>query len=231
MTADMAQPQQPETKSSDLGVRALSAAIMIPPAIVAIHFGTPYFEALVIIGAAILVYELHSASGGRLIWTVLGTGYIALAITGLLSLRLPIDHGALTIYWLFILVWSADTLAYFVGRNVGGPKLAPKLSPKKTWSGFIGALAGAAIVGAALAIYLEKTTIWPLIVVSALLGAISQFGDLLESWFKRRFHRKDMSGLIPGHGGLFDRVDGLLAATIACWFYQVWSEGILLAWL
>lgn len=227
----MAQQPQADPKPSDLRVRLLSAVILIPPVIGAIHFGTPYFESMVILGGAILVYELHAASGGRLVWTLTGSGYIAFAIAALLTLRWSDVLGAQTIYWLFILVWSADTAAYFTGRTLGGPKLAPRLSPKKTWSGFIGALFGAAGVGAVLAIYLDKSNIWSLVACSAVLGGISQGGDLLESWFKRRFHRKDMSGLIPGHGGLFDRVDGLLAAAVACWLGQEFVGEVLLLWL
>lgn len=204
----------------------------MPPVIAAIHFGSPYFDAMVIVGGVILVYELHAASGGRLTWTVCGTGYIALAMAALLMLRAaPGGGGAMTLYWMFLLVWAADSVAYFVGRLVGGPKLAPRISPKKTWSGFFGALAGAAAIGAALAFYLEKTDIWPLLLCSGALGGVAQLGDLLESWFKRRFHRKDMSALIPGHGGLFDRVDGLLAAAVACWLGQMALGKALLTWL
>jgi phosphatidate cytidylyltransferase len=226
----MAQPPRAETKSSDLGLRLLSAVVLIPPVIAAIHFGTPYFDALVVVGGAILIYEVYSASGRRLDWTIAGAAYVGAAVTALVSLR-GTPAGAMTVYWMFVLIWAADSLAYFVGRNVGGPKLAPKISPKKTWSGFVGAVIGAGIVGAVLAIYLEKTDIWPLILCSGALGGIGQFGDLLESWFKRRFHRKDMSGLIPGHGGLFDRVDGLLAVAVACWIGQMAMGKALLTWL
>lgn len=226
----MAQPPQAETKSSDLGLRLLSAIVLIPPVIAAIHFGTPYFEALVCIGGVILIYEVYSVSGRRLNWTIAGTVYVAAAIAALISLR-GTPAGAMTVYWMFVLIWAADSLAYFVGRSVGGPKLAPQISPKKTWSGFIGALVGAGIVGAMLAFYLEKTDIWPLILCSGALGGIGQVGDLLESWFKRRFHRKDMSGLIPGHGGLFDRVDGLLTVAVACWIGQMAIGKALLTWL
>jgi phosphatidate cytidylyltransferase len=229
----MAQPPQAEAKPSDLGLRLLSAIVLIPPVIAAIHFGSPYFDALVIVGGLTLVYEVHSASGRRLGWTVGGAVYVVLAVIALISLRGTSAEatGALTMYWMFVLIWAADSTAYFVGRGVGGPKLAPRISPKKTWSGFCGALLGAGIIGAALAFYLEKTDIWPLTLWSAALGGVGQGGDLLESWFKRQFDRKDMSGLIPGHGGLFDRVDGLLAVAIACWIGQVALGKALLAWL
>ena len=226
----MAQPRSDKT-TSDLSLRLLSAAVMIPPAIAAVYFGFPYFDILVLIGGAILIFELYGASGKRLSWTAGGAIYVALAVVALLEIRRAETSGALSIFWIFLLVWSADSCAYFFGRVLGGPKLAPKLSPKKTWAGFIGALIGAAIIGGALAIYLEKSTFWTLILTSSVLGAVSQGGDLLESWFKRRFHRKDMSGLIPGHGGLFDRVDGLLPVAIVCWCGEMLVDEVLLEWL
>lgn len=226
----MAQPSS-ETVKSDLGLRLVSAAVMIPPVVAAIYFGTPYFDILLLVGGTILIYEMHVASGRHFIWSFAGTIYVGLAIAGLLVLRAPETLGALTIFWLFVLVWGADTLAYVFGRALGGPKLAPRLSPKKTWAGLAGAVIGAALVGGGVAIYLEKTNVWPLISLSAALGAVSQGGDLLESWFKRRFHRKDMSRLIPGHGGLFDRVDGLLPVAIVGWGGEMMTEKALLAWL
>jgi phosphatidate cytidylyltransferase len=227
----MAPPPPADAKKSDLGIRLLSAIVMIPPVIAAIHFGSPYFDGLLIVGGGILVYELHSASGGRLPWTVAGTAYIALALAALLFMRAEAGHGALGMYWMFVLVWAADSVAYFVGRTLGGPKFAPKISPKKTWSGFFGALAGAALAGAAFAVYIGKSDIWGLVVVSGFLGGVAQMGDLLESWFKRRFDRKDMSGLIPGHGGLFDRVDGLLAVAVVCWIGQMVTNRTVMEWL
>jgi len=225
------QPQPEAAPASDFGKRLLSAVVLIPPVLAAIHFGAPYFNILVIVGAAVLMYEVFTVSDRSVPWTLAGGVYVALAVYALSALRGTENLGALSVYWLFILVWAADTVAYLAGRSLGGPKLAPRLSPKKTWSGFFGALIGAAIVGVATGIYLEKTALWHLVVVSAALGGVSQGGDLLESWFKRRFHRKDMSGLIPGHGGLFDRVDGLLAAALAAWIGQMASGKDLLAWL
>jgi len=227
----MAQPQPADAKKSDLGIRLLSAIVMIPPVIAAIHFGSPYFDILLVVGGAILVYELHAASGGKFGWTVAGTGYVALALAAMLFMRAEGGHGALGMYWMFVLVWAADSVAYFVGRAVGGPRLAPMISPKKTWSGFFGALAGAALAGAAFAVYIGKSDIWGLVLVSGFLGGVGQMGDLLESWFKRRFDRKDMSGLIPGHGGLFDRVDGLLAVAVVCWIGQMVTNRTVMEWL
>ena len=133
--------------------------------------------------------------------------------------------------WLLAVVWAADSGAYFCGRAIGGAKLAPKISPKKTWAGFFGALAASALVGFAAAILLEKPGYFTLMGLSFMIGGISQLGDLLESWVKRRFNAKDASRLIPGHGGLFDRVDGLLAASLAAWAIDTSVQGSILAWL
>ena len=223
--------QQHNTQSTDLGVRLVSACVLFPPVLAAAFFGSPYFETLIFIASAILLFELYGTSNGKIGWTIGGAIYIALAAHGLLALRSAAGQGTITIYWLFTLVWSADTFGYFIGRRLGGPKLAPKLSPKKTWIGFWGAVLGASVVGTFVAIYLGKTNVWPLVTFSATLGVVSQIGDLIESGFKRHFHKKDMGSLIPGHGGLFDRVDGLLAASIVCWLGQELSDKVLLEWL
>ena len=122
--------QQPEPKLTDLGVRLVSAGVLSPPVLAAAFFGPPYFEILIFIASAILLFELYRTSNGKIGWTIGGAIYIALAALGLLALRSAADQGTITIYWLFTLVWGADTFAYFIGRGLGGPKLAPKLSPK-----------------------------------------------------------------------------------------------------
>jgi phosphatidate cytidylyltransferase len=108
-------------------------------------------------------------------------------------------------------VWATDIGAYAVGRGIGGPRLAPHWSPRKTWSGFAGGMLCAALAGGATALVLGVSPALPLILVSAGLAVVAQFGDLAESLAKRRFGVKDSSSLIPGHGGLLDRLDGLLA--------------------
>jgi phosphatidate cytidylyltransferase len=116
------------------------------------------------------------------------------------------------ILFLFALVWGTDIAAYFAGRAIGGPKLWPAVSPKKTWSGTVAGWVGAAIVGA---IFLRFTTAGPdLPWISAALSLASQIGDITESAIKRRMGVKDSSNLIPGHGGLLDRFDGMLGAAL-----------------
>ena len=121
-------------------------------------------------------------------------------------------YGGTWLFWLVLCVVATDILGYFAGRAFGGPKFWPRISPKKTWSGAVAGWVGAAAVGA---IFLSFTDAgWDLIWISALLSFASQMGDIAESALKRRMGVKDSSGLIPGHGGLFDRFDGLLGAAL-----------------
>ncbi|HTU11063.1 MAG TPA: phosphatidate cytidylyltransferase [Allosphingosinicella sp.] len=121
-------------------------------------------------------------------------------------------NGAL-IFWTFAVTWSTDIFAYFAGRAIGGPKLAPRISPNKTWAGLIGGVAGASFAGWAVAWYFELGT--PFMWIGATMGVLAQLGDLYESWEKRRAGIKDSGSLLPGHGGVLDRLDGLLAVAVA----------------
>jgi phosphatidate cytidylyltransferase len=124
--------------------------------------------------------------------------------------------GRADVLFLLLIVWAGDIGAYLVGRWVGGPRLAPRISPGKTWSGAIGGLAAAVAVGLIAAHLLwQPTTVWPAAAIASVLGVVAQAGDLLESFVKRRLAVKDSGHLIPGHGGLFDRLDGVLAAAPA----------------
>jgi phosphatidate cytidylyltransferase len=114
--------------------------------------------------------------------------------------------------FLFAIVWSTDIAAYFVGRLVGGPRLLPRVSPKKTWSGALGGLAAAVLAAIVLAKLAGLAAPFTLAVVAAFLSSLAQAGDLFESLLKRKFGAKDSSHLIPGHGGLMDRLDGFVFA-------------------
>lgn len=148
------------------------------------------------------------------LWIGLGGLYLGPPGFALLWLRDRPD-GLEVFIWLLLVVWSVDIFAYVAGRSIGGPKLWPTVSPKKTWAGLIGGVLAAAIVGGALAYAVEGRDPLTLALLAAVLGVIAQGGDLLESAVKRHFGVKDASGIIPGHGGLLDRVDGLLAASLA----------------
>lgn len=146
-------------------------------------------------------------------WSFAGTLWIALPAVALLWLERG-PQGRWVVLWLFAVVWASDIGAYAFGRLVGGPKLAPRLSPNKTWAGAVGGLASA--VGAGLALAAAAGAASPRIAATGAVVAIAaQLGDLAESSVKRHFHVKDSGVLIPGHGGLLDRIDSLLAATLA----------------
>jgi phosphatidate cytidylyltransferase len=142
-----------------------------------------------------------------------GVLYIGLAGIALIELRHDTDAGMANVFFLFLVVWASDIGAYMAGRSFGGPKLAPSVSPNKTWSGAGGGLAAAILVGIAVALPFTPGASPLAIAVAALvIGIAAQAGDLLESAIKRHFRVKDTSSLIPGHGGLLDRLDGVLAA-------------------
>jgi phosphatidate cytidylyltransferase len=164
-------------------------------------------------------------------WLAGGALYIGLPSLALMWLRADPLLGRETLFWLFGVVWATDIGAYAAGRLIGGPKLAPAISPKKTWAGLLGGMTAAALVGMATAQTLGGDGAAFLGVVSALLAAWSQAGDLAESWIKRHFNTKDASHLIPGHGGLMDRVDGLLAAAAAVALARVAAGKGVLEWL
>lgn len=164
--------------------------------------------------AALILAILGRLEGRPIIWPVLGLFWLGVPCLALLWLRMG-DDGMLAVSWLFLAVWSCDTGAYFAGRSIGGPKLAPRVSPKKTWSGLLGGMLLAAVVSAALAGILGQKELLLFAVLGALLALISQCGDLAESALKRHFNVKDSGALIPGHGGILDRVDGILFAAPA----------------
>jgi phosphatidate cytidylyltransferase len=144
-------------------------------------------------------------------WTAFGALWVALPCVALLWLARDGPMGRATLLWVLAIVWATDIGAYATGRTLGGPRLAPRWSPRKTWAGLAGGAVCAALTGWATAALLGISPALPLAAVSAGLAIVGQFGDLAESLAKRRFGVKDSSGLIPGHGGLLDRLDGLLA--------------------
>jgi len=149
------------------------------------------------------------------VWRALGSLYIGLPALAMIELRGLPGWGTATILWLFGTVWATDIGGYVVGRWVGGPKLAPAISPAKTWSGAVGGLGLAILVGFGLGLGLGAASGLAVAAAAALIGLVAEAGDLLESAIKRRFGLKDSGDAIPGHGGGFDRLDSLLAAAPA----------------
>jgi phosphatidate cytidylyltransferase len=148
------------------------------------------------------------------LWVLVGVPYVGLPAMAFVTLRGQTHAGMLTIIWLLVVVWAADICAYFAGRVVGGPKLAPRISPKKTWAGLWGAVAGAALAGLGMGFLAGSPGFLRLVVLGGFLAIVEQLGDLFESALKRHYGVKDSGRLIPGHGGVLDRVDGLVAASL-----------------
>lgn len=164
------------------------------------------------------------ASGQRL-WIASGMVYAAAALIAAVLVRLDANAGFLALIFVLLIVWVTDIGGYFAGRSIGGPKLWPRVSPKKTWAGAVGGLVLSLIVAAAFAL-LGFGKMLPLLVFGAVLSVVSQLGDLFESAVKRRFGVKDSSQIIPGHGGLLDRLDGFVAAIVFAAFIGFMRGGL-----
>lgn len=158
-------------------------------------------------------------------WSMAGFVYALAALLGSLILRGDPILGLVALLFVFAVVWATDILGYFVGRGVGGPKLWPRVSPKKTWSGALGGLIGSAAVAALFATAGLGRTL-PLMLLAVGLSIVSQAGDLFESAIKRRFDVKDSSHIIPGHGGLMDRLDGFIAVVVVASLIGVARGGL-----
>jgi phosphatidate cytidylyltransferase len=203
--------------------------VMAPFAIGAIWFGSPYFEIMAFLVGIVAVMEWYSLvtirNMGRfhLFWVIIGLSYILIPIYILVLLRNHEPMGLQFVLWFFVVIWATDIGAYFVGKIIGGAKLAPKVSPKKTWAGFFGGIVFAVIMTLYIQTYADPMIeLWFVVLGCIFLSIIGQCGDLLESWCKRKLGVKDSGFLIPGHGGVLDRIDGILlsvpfaAVMLAC---------------
>ncbi|MDZ4367346.1 MAG: phosphatidate cytidylyltransferase [Afipia sp.] len=153
------------------------------------------------------------AGRGQRGWVASGLVYAAAALLAAIVVRRDADFGFVALMFVLLVVWVTDIGGYFAGRGIGGPKLWPRVSPKKTWAGAIGGLVLGLAVAAAFA-WLGFGSMLALLLLGAVLSIVSQLGDLFESAIKRRFDVKDSSHIIPGHGGLLDRLDGFVAAIV-----------------
>ncbi len=274
----MAQPLAP-AKIGNLGLRVISAVVMLPLAIAAVWVGGIVFSVLLSAAAAIMCWELATLCGekwspvtitsmaiaaaapmlvavGRLdaavivvvagtlavliiclmrrsastIILVAGVPYIVLGIAAAVWLRGMPDAALLTVLWLIGVVVATDVGAYFTGRTIGGPKLAPVMSPNKTWSGLAGGAMLAGCVGLFVGVGSSAASPGPITAASIVLAVVAQMGDLLESAVKRHFGAKDASNLIPGHGGFLDRFDGYLTVMPAAALMSVAGGGSPILW-
>ena len=229
---------------ADLRIRVISAAVLVPLALGCVWVGGAAFWLLIgaaTLGLAAEWVRLRRAggtgrqmrqAGGRLPGpprlvvpiTLAGFLYIAVAAVSLLWLRADPLAGKANVLVLLLLIWASDVGAYAAGRAIGGPRLAPRVSPGKTVSGAAGGLLAAMVVGLGAALasanppHLLRAGL-----LAAGLGIVAQAGDLFESWVKRRLGVKDSGTLIPGHGGLFDRLDAVLAAAPAAALLALWA--------
>ncbi len=170
----------------------------------------PAAAMLVAVAAAVAIAVI---GGGKERWLLgLGVVYVAAGIIGLMWLRDLPNAGLSLFLFTMLAVWATDVGAYAAGRTIGGPKLAPRISPKKTWAGLIGGMVSSALVGWGVAAAFAAQRPALALLVGGLLAVVGQAGDLFESAVKRRFDVKDSGHLIPGHGGILDRIDGLLVA-------------------
>lgn len=193
-------------KPAPLGV-GIFALVMIAAALALGDLGA----ALMCVLAALMAVAVFSIADLRL-WSALGFLYAALALLASVLVR-NASGGFAALLFVFAVVWTTDILGYFAGRGIGGPKLWVRVSPNKTWAGAIGGFLGSLAVAAGF-IAAGFGPPLCLLVLAGLLSVVSQFGDLFESAVKRRFGVKDSSHIIPGHGGLLDRLDGFVAAIV-----------------
>ncbi len=255
---------------SELTLRVLSAAVILPLAIAAIWFGGWAFAAMVLIIAGAMGWELsrlcqaapgltivviiiflltsglaitglfESAAAFGALGTLLaallsrfsrseapiiltaGTAYILVALLSIVWLRFSVPDGLWLFFWMMAVVVATDVGAYFAGRAIGGPKLAPRISPAKTWSGLIGGAFLAAVAGTVLVAATGGGHFGRVAAIAGALAVVAQIGDLIESGVKRHVGVKDAGNLIPGHGGVLDRLDGFLtvapATVLMAWF-------------
>ena len=201
------------TRGNGFDGTALISAVSVSAVAILVSVGRADLALFVLAASAAAIGLTAFLSDGSF-WSLAGLTYAALPAASLMWLRGDPSSGAVAVLYLFAVAWTTDTASYAAGRLIGGPKLAPRISPKKTWSGFIVGALAPALVGYAFAVALKDTSPWRLALVSVAVALACQMGDLVESWVKRRFGAKDMSQMIPGHGGLLDRIDGLLFAAI-----------------
>jgi phosphatidate cytidylyltransferase len=194
----------------------------IAGAAISLFMGAPAIALIcAVIGAGVAA---ASAQPGR-VWAAAGVLYAAAVVIPVAMLRDAPALGFAAVLWLFAVVWAEDIAAYFAGKMIGGPKLARRISPKKTWSGAIGGTLASVVAGCGV-VYGFGITVRPAHVVLAIVVSIAaQCGDLLESWIKRRLGVKDSSGLIPGHGGAMDRLDGFIIASLVALAIGLWRGG------
>ena len=214
----------PHVGAGAAGIAAIAAALLMSP-LLSLWF---------IVGMAFLVYAFDwSQNGKNCLRAGFGMVYIGFSVSIMIWLRLETEQGLYNFLMLMFLIWASDTAAYFTGKAIGGPKLAPAISPKKTWAGFWGSSFGAGLVlagmGCPFVLGLLKmqplAPVWVLALVGFVLAMFGQAGDLFISIIKRHYGVKDTGALIPGHGGILDRIDALLLVAMLFGMFVLLAGG------
>ena len=194
-------------------LRSLTGLALVVLALMAAYVGGTYFAVFVAAASTAIFWEwMRIAKGWGLGWAVGGFVYALIAALALLWVRDRAEDGLAVVVWIFLVTWGTDIGAYFAGRRFGRRKLAPAISPNKTWAGLYGGIAAAALIAGAWAWLLGLAPI--LYLLAPIFAVASQAGDLFESWMKRRAGVKDSGNWLPGHGGIFDRLDGLIPVAV-----------------
>ena len=198
---------------NELAIRSLTGLALIVLALMAAYVGGMSFAVLAAAASTAIFYEwMRLTRGWGFGWSVGGFVYALLAALALLWVRDRADNGLAMVVWIFIVTWATDIGAYFVGRAFGRAKLAPSISPNKTVAGLYGGMAGATVLAGGWVLLAGLDV--ALLVLAPLFALAAQAGDLFESWMKRRAGVKDSGDWLPGHGGLLDRLDGLVPVAI-----------------
>jgi len=206
-------------------LRVLSAVVLGPLLLAAVWFGFPWIDLVAALAAPLMLREWTRLTRGRPMVRLVVYAYALAALMALLWLRHQPALGRETVIWIVACTWATDIGAYFVGASAGGTKLAPRISPSKTWSGLIGGMTWAAVVSAAIGYAFGLGSTLSLALIGACLAVVGQIGDLAESALKRGAGVKDSGNLIPGHGGLLDRVDGLVAILVVVAVIRLMTGG------
>lgn len=216
--------QGADLSMSSLAKRVISACVMLPLVLAAMWYGGWGFLIFIFVLTVAAVFEWGrmALSGDKKAkdFVILSAGYlyILFAASAMIFLRLKNENGFALTLLVFGMIWATDICAYFSGKTIGGPKMAPKISPNKTWAGMIGGMLGSAGVAALFTLdayrpaALDDWSLLCMLILGACFAVIGQAGDLLVSAMKRKYGVKDTGHLIPGHGGVLDRIDALLLA-------------------
>jgi phosphatidate cytidylyltransferase len=207
------------------GRHLVIAALLLGAVLIALIAGYSAVVLFALLAVSVVVCAVDGRLGGHGSWAAFGIAYAGLSGLSLGLLRGDGNAGLIALLFLFAVVWATDISAYFVGRRIGGPKLAPKISPGKTRSGAAGGIVGGVAAGLLVALAAGARNLPVLAMVALVLSVVAQAGDLLESWLKRLHGLKDSGRIIPGHGGVMDRVDGLVAAALALYLLGWLSSG------